>query len=109
MIETLTDRYGAHSSAGDDPSRYRTKAAQQPWFERDPLIRMRKILTDKKLWSQEKEDKLVTEYKNSIKDAIKEADAVEPEKVSDMLKRTFEVPTPEIKAQIAEFEEKESK
>ncbi|NVY95703.1 thiamine pyrophosphate-dependent dehydrogenase E1 component subunit alpha [Lactobacillus sp. DCY120] len=109
MIETLTDRYGAHSSAGDDPSRYRTKEEQQPWFDRDPLIRMRKILTDKKLWSEEEEEKLVAEYKSSFKDAIKEADAVEPEKVSDMLKRTFEVPTPALKAQIAEFEEKESK
>lgn len=109
MIETLTDRYGAHSSAGDDPSRYRTKEEQQPWLDRDPLIRMRKILTDKKLWSEEQEDKLVEEYKASFKEAIKEADAVEPEKVSDMLKRTFEVPTPALKAEIAKFEEKESK
>lgn len=109
MIETLTNRYGAHSSAGDDPSRYRTKADEQPWLDRDPLIRMRKILTDKDLWSQDQEDKLVTEYKDSFKDAIKAADKVEPEKVSDMLKRTFEVPTPEMKKEIAKFEEKESK
>lgn len=109
MIETITYRFGAHSSAGDDPSRYRTKEEEKPWFEHDPLIRMRKYLTDKGLWSQEEEDKYVDECKTSFKDAIKEADAVEPEKVSDMLKRTFEVPTPDIAKQIAEFEEKESK
>ncbi|KRO09902.1 pyruvate dehydrogenase complex E1 component alpha subunit [Paucilactobacillus hokkaidonensis] len=109
MIETLTYRFGAHSSAGDDPSRYRTKEEEQPWFDIDPLIRMRKYLTDKKLWTQEQEDAYVEECKNSFKDAIKEADGVEPEKVSDMLKNTFEVPTPDIKKQIAEFEAKESK
>lgn len=109
MIETLTYRFGAHSSAGDDPSRYRTKEEEQPWFDIDPLIRMRKFLTEKKLWSQEQEDSYVEECKNSFKDAIKEADGVEPEKVSDMLKHTFEVPTPDIKKQIAEFEAKESK
>ena len=43
------------------------------------------------------------------KEAMKEADSVEPEKVSDMLKRTFEVPTPDIKEQIKKYEEKESK
>ena len=42
----------------------------------------------------------------SFKEAMKEADSVEPEKVSDMLKRTFEVPTPDIKEQIKKYEEK---
>lgn len=109
MIETLTYRFGAHSSAGDDPSRYRTKEEEKPWFDHDPLIRMRKYLTGKGLWDQETEDKYVEECKASFKDAIKEADNVEPEKVSDMLKNTFEVPTPDIAKQITEFEAKESK
>ncbi|WP_125712719.1 pyruvate dehydrogenase (acetyl-transferring) E1 component subunit alpha [Companilactobacillus kedongensis] len=109
MIETLTYRYGAHSSAGDDPTRYRTEEETKPWFDKDPLIRLRKVLEDKGLWSDEDEEKLVDEYKASFKDAIKEADAVEPDTVPAMLKRTFEVPTPEIKAEIEKFEEKESK
>lgn len=109
LIETLTYRFGAHSSAGDDPKRYRTKAEEQPWFEKDPLIRLRKVLEDKGLWSEEQEDKLVDEYKASFKEAIKEADAAPSDKVSDMLKRTFEIPTPEMKQEIDKFEAKESK
>lgn len=108
MIETLTYRYGAHSSAGDDPKRYRTKEEEQPWFDVDPLIRLRKVLEDKGLWSDEQEEKLIDEYKSSFKDSIKKADEVAPEKVSDMLKRVFEVPTPNIQKQIEEFEAKES-
>lgn len=109
LVETLTYRFGAHSSAGDDPSRYRTKEEEKPWFDADPLIRMRKILTDKGLWSQEKEDKLVDEYKTSFKDAMKEAENTPTQSVVDMLKTTFEEPTPQIKADIARFEAKESK
>ena len=109
LIETLTYRFGAHSSAGDDPSRYRTEDETKPWFDKDPLIRLRKYLTKKGLWSEEEEQKYADECKQSFKEAMKEADSVEPEKVSDMLKRTFEVPTPDIKEQIKKYEEKESK
>ncbi|KRL67881.1 thiamine pyrophosphate-dependent dehydrogenase E1 component subunit alpha [Companilactobacillus versmoldensis] len=108
MIETLTYRYGAHSSAGDDPKRYRTEEEVKPWHEKDPLIRLRKVLEDKGLWSDEQEDKLVEEYKASFKDDIKEADAAPKDEVSDMLKRTFEIPTPEMKQEIEKFEAKES-
>ena len=59
--------------------------------------------------SEEEEQKYADECKQSFKEAMKEADSVEPEKVSDMLKRTFEVPTPDIKEQIKKYEEKESK
>ncbi len=109
LIETLTYRFGAHSSAGDDPTRYRTENETKPWFDKDPLIRLRKYLTKKGLWSEEEEQKYADECKQSFKEAMKEADSVEPEKVSDMLKRTFEVPTPDIKEQIKKYEEKESK
>ncbi|WP_099974665.1 pyruvate dehydrogenase (acetyl-transferring) E1 component subunit alpha [Lactobacillus terrae] len=109
MIETLTYRYGAHSSAGDDPKRYRTKEDEEVWIKKDPLVRLRKVLEDKGLWSEEKEDQMVEDYKASFKDAIKEADAVPADKVSDMLQRTFEIPTPEVKKQIEIFKAKESK
>jgi pyruvate dehydrogenase E1 component alpha subunit len=109
LIETLTYRFGAHSSAGDDPSRYRTKEEEKPWFDKDPLIRLRKYLTKKGLWSEDEENKYADECKEDFKKAMKEADSVEPEKVTDMLKRTFEVPTPDIKEQIKKYEAKESK
>lgn len=109
LVETLTFRFGAHSSAGDDPSRYRTKDEEEPWFDRDPLVRLRKVLTDMKLWDQEKEDKLVDQYKKEFKEAMKEAEAAPKQKVSDFLKNTFEVPTPSVSADIAKFEAKESK
>ena len=43
LIEALTYRIGAHSTA-DDPSRYRAAADLEPWRERDPLARLRERL-----------------------------------------------------------------
>ena len=73
------------------------------------MIRLRKYWTQKGLWSEYKEHTYAAEFKEEFKKAMKEADSVEPEKVTDMLKRTFEVPTPDIKEQIKKYEAKESK
>ena len=47
LIETLTYRYGAHTMAGDDPTRYRTAELDNEWEKKDPLIRFRKFLEAK--------------------------------------------------------------
>ncbi|GEK28445.1 pyruvate dehydrogenase (acetyl-transferring) E1 component subunit alpha [Furfurilactobacillus siliginis] len=109
LIETLTYRFGAHSSAGDDPSRYRTKEEEKPWHDLDPLIRMRKVLVDKGLWSDQQESEYVDQCKADFKAELKKADNEPKQTNIEELTNTFEVPTPNIKAQIAEFQAKESK
>ena len=54
--------------------------------EKDPLIRFRKYLTEKGLWSEEKEEQVIEATKEEIKAAIAEADKVPKQKVSDFLK-----------------------
>lgn len=44
--------------------------------EKDPLIRFRKYLTEKGLWSEEKEEQVIEATKEEIKAAIAEADKV---------------------------------
>jgi 2-oxoisovalerate dehydrogenase E1 component alpha subunit len=39
LIEAFTYRMGAHTTS-DDPSRYRSKAQEQHWAERDPIARL---------------------------------------------------------------------
>lgn len=34
LIETLTFRYGPHTMAGDDPTRYRTKEDENEWEQK---------------------------------------------------------------------------
>ena len=50
LIETLTYRYGPHTMAGDDPTRYRTSDIDNEWEKKDPLVRFRKYLEGKGLW-----------------------------------------------------------
>ena len=57
LIETLTYRYGPHTMAGDDPTRYRTSDEDSDWEKKDPLVRFRKYLEAKNLWSEEKKTK----------------------------------------------------
>ncbi|SEP77885.1 pyruvate dehydrogenase E1 component alpha subunit [Ignavigranum ruoffiae] len=107
LIETLTYRYGPHSLSGDDPKRYQPEGVQETWRQRDPLNRMRIYLTEKGLWSEEKEEAIVNQTKELAKEAIKEADATPKQKVSDFLKNMFETPDTIIQEQIEHFEAKE--
>ena len=55
LIETLTDRLEPHSTAGDDPLRYRTQDDIDAWWAKEPLIRMRQFMTDQGIWDEAKE------------------------------------------------------
>ena len=109
LIETLTYRYGPHTLSGDDPTRYRTKEMDSEWEAKDPLIRFRNFLTAKGLWSEEKEEAVIEQAKEDVKNAIAEADRVPKQKVSEFLKNMFEVQPQLIKEQIEIYEAKESK
>ena len=58
-------------------------------------------MTEKGLWSEEKEEQVIEATKEEIKAAIAEADKVPKQKVSDFLKNMFEVSPQSIKEQIA--------
>lgn len=109
LIETITSRFGAHSTSGDDPTRYRTDESFDYWEKRDPLIRFRNYLTEKELWTTEKEEKLIQDYKEKIQLAAKEADQTEKMSVSDSLKWMYDKPGQNIQEQIEKYEAKESK
>ena len=61
------------------------------------------------LWSEEKEEAVIEQTKEEIKEAIKATDAVPKQKVSDFLKNMFEVAPQSIQEQIDIYEAKESK
>lgn len=109
LIETITSRFGPHSTSGDDPSIYRSEESFTYWEQRDPLIRFRKFLADKGLWSVEKEEAFVEKTKEEIKEAAQQADKAPKQKVSAFLKNMFEEPGQATQEQIAKFEAKESK
>lgn len=104
LIETLTDRLEPHSTAGDDPLRYRTQDEIDAWWAKEPLIRMRKFMTDQGIWDEEKEAAYIAEVNALIDEQIKIADNVPKQKISDFIKNTLAVPGYAMTEQIEKFE-----
>ncbi|UOE94900.1 pyruvate dehydrogenase (acetyl-transferring) E1 component subunit alpha [Alkalihalobacillus sp. LMS39] len=75
LIEAMTFRYGAHTTA-DDPKKYRDqeKLAKEWRDARDPLARLQKYLVKKGLWSESKEEQLWTEMNMRIDEELKKAE-----------------------------------
>jgi pyruvate dehydrogenase E1 component alpha subunit len=109
LIETLTYRYGPHTMAGDDPTRYRTADLDNEWEKKDPLVRFRKFLENKGLWSEEKETEVIEQAKEEIKEALKQADAAPKQKVTDLMSIMYEEMPATLKEQYELYKEKESK
>ncbi|MFJ5713471.1 pyruvate dehydrogenase (acetyl-transferring) E1 component subunit alpha [Neobacillus sp. NPDC093127] len=109
LIETLTYRYGPHTMAGDDPTRYRTADLDNEWEKKDPLVRFRKFLENKGIWSEEKENEVIEKAKEDIKEAIKKADAAPKQKVTDLISIMHEEMPFNLKEQYEIYKEKESK
>jgi pyruvate dehydrogenase E1 component alpha subunit len=108
LIETLTFRYGPHTMAGDDPTRYRTKDVENEWEKKDPIVRFRTFLEAKGLWSQEIEEQVIEQAKEDIKEAIAKADQAPKQKVTDLIVNMFEELPYNLKEQLEIYKEKES-
>ena len=109
LIETMCYRYGPHTMAGDDPTRYRTSDLDNEWEKKDPIVRFRKFLEGKGLWSEQKENETVEQAKEDIKKAIKEADGAPKQKVTDLIGFMFEELPGHLQEQMDEYKAKESK
>ncbi|WP_034725760.1 pyruvate dehydrogenase (acetyl-transferring) E1 component subunit alpha [Calidifontibacillus oryziterrae] len=109
LIETLTYRYGPHTMAGDDPTRYRTSVLDNEWEKKDPLVRFRKYLESKQLWSIDEEENIIEQAKEDIKAAIKKTDEIPKQKVTELIDIMFEQPPNHLKEQREEYVRKESK
>lgn len=110
LIETMCYRYGPHTMAGDDPTRYRSSDTDNAWAAKDPLVRFRKFLEAKGLWSQEKEEQVIERAKEEIKEAIKLADQAPKQKVTELMDNMYESEMPyNLKEQYEIYKEKESK
>ena len=109
LIETLTYRYGPHTMAGDDPTRYRSDELDNEWEKKDPIVRFRKYLEAKNLWSEKDEEQTIEQAQEEIKEAIQKADNTPKQKVTDLLGMMFEEMPKNIEEQMEEYKAKESK
>lgn len=70
LIEAVTYRLSDHTTA-DDASRYRDDDEVETAWKIEPLIRLRKYLTDLGVWDEEKEAALLAEAAEKVDDAVR--------------------------------------
>ncbi|MBM7607844.1 pyruvate dehydrogenase E1 component alpha subunit [Lysinibacillus composti] len=109
LIETMCYRYGPHTMSGDDPTRYRTSDIDNEWAAKDPIVRFRKYLEGKGLWSEQKETEVIELAKEEIKAAIKQADETPKQKVTDLISNMYEELPRNLEEQFKIYVEKESR
>ena len=73
LIETLTYRIGAHTTA-DDPTRYREAAEIASWQEKDPIARFQTFLLERGLLSEAEIEQTLAGIAEEINQAVEEAE-----------------------------------
>lgn len=72
LIEAVTFRYGAHTTA-DNPTRYRDqKRLSEEWRQRDPLTRLRLYLERHDLWDARMDESWQAEVAERIEAAVRQ-------------------------------------
>jgi pyruvate dehydrogenase E1 component alpha subunit len=101
LIETLTYRYGAHTTA-DDPDAYRDQAEVAAWKEKDPIDRMETFLRNTDRIDDDRIEAIEATIEETITEAIEQAEAVEGDPLA-MFDHVYEEQTPRIAEQQAEL------
>jgi len=103
LIEAVTYRKGAHTTS-DDPTKYRTKKEEESWEVKDPLKRLKSFLTDKKLFSEKEELKLISEYKKEIDRQFEEVEHNMNYPLDDVFQYLYEELPADLLVQKKEYE-----
>ena len=88
LIEAVTYRRGAHSSS-DDPSVYRDDAEAKKWDDKDPVLRIRRYLERRKLWSDAEQQGAELQAVATVQAALEAAERVPPPPVSTLFEDVF--------------------
>ena len=74
LIEHVTYRVGGHSTS-DDPSAYRPKTESEAWPLGDPVLRLKKHLIVRGVWSEERHAQAEAEILDEVIQAQKQAES----------------------------------
>jgi pyruvate dehydrogenase E1 component alpha subunit len=88
LVELLTYRIGAHTTA-DDPTRYRDPAEVEAWKTKDPLVRFQKFLLQRDLLSEQQAQQIIDEVEEEINEAVRIAEATPPMAPDSFFDYTF--------------------
>ncbi|GAB4258457.1 MAG: pyruvate dehydrogenase (acetyl-transferring) E1 component subunit alpha [Deferrisomatales bacterium] len=98
LIEALTYRFGPHTTA-DDPTRYRSEEEVERMEAFDPLLRLRRYLGARGLWSEDEEAEILARVAQEVEEAVERTYAEPPPDPADIFDYTYDTPPPELERQ----------
>jgi len=98
LIEAVTFRQGPHTTA-DDPTKYRLPDEEDQWSKKDPLLRMKKYITNLGSWNEKKDQELFEEMENLVTQAFEKAQSTNPSQIKDVFNNIFEEKTKQLEEQ----------
>lgn len=102
LVETLTYRIGAHTTA-DDPTRYREPAEVEAWRAKDPIVRFQKFLTRRDLLNEDRARQIVEEVEEEVNEAVRIAEAMPPMAPDSFFDYTSATLSPRLQEQRADL------
>lgn len=110
IIEAITFRYGAHTTA-DDPKKYRDQdRISEEWrTQRDPISRLKIFLEKRGIWDERKETALQAKVSLDIENALVNAENYPKSKPEDMFKHVYAEPSWMVIDQAKELPKQEAK
>lgn len=93
LIEAVTWRYGAHTTA-DDPTKYRNqKESEERRGKKDPILRLERFMKNNGWFNEEEKSVWLNEISEEIDNAIAEMERFPKADPADMFDHVFEKPT----------------
>ncbi len=93
LIEAITWRYGAHTTA-DDPRKYRNQSESDTIREkRDPLLRVERFMKVNGFWDDEWALKVKEDTESEVEQAVKDMESFPKPNINDLFDNVFEKPT----------------
>lgn len=92
LIEAVTWRYGAHTTA-DDPTKYRDQEESKRRRERDPILRVERFLKQTGWWDEQQISAMQEKVQAEIEQAVAEMEQFPEANPADMFDFVFAAPT----------------
>lgn len=102
LIEAVTYRLGPHTTS-DDPGRYRSDEEVERMRPLEPLVRYRRFLQGRGLWSEGWEEKIAAEIHEAFAEAVRRAEARPAPAPEDLFRHMFAELPPHLLRQQADL------
>jgi 2-oxoisovalerate dehydrogenase E1 component alpha subunit len=98
LVEAMTYRLGAHSTA-DDPSAYRSEEEAERWRSLDPMVRLRQHARWRGIWDETEETESQTQWEERITALIAECEPWPPPPLETLFQGVTHEPTRHLEEQ----------